>query len=403
MRILVATSHRDIVGGVETYLHELLPSLRCRGHEVGLLHEYPATTAARIDGDATGGPSWCASGGLRAGLMRDIAAWRPDVVYCQGLADVGLEESLLGTFPSVLFAHGYYGTCISGQKCCGLVTTEPCERVLGPACLGLYFPRRCGGLNPVTMLRHYVLQRSRQALLSRYGAVLVASRHMHSEYANHGVCADRLHLVPLFAPGVVPDANPPAEKLRTDRVLFVGRLTDLKGGVFLVRAMAQAIKTLGRPLQLIVAGDGPQRENMAHLADRLGVAAEFHGWLEQSKCVALMREADVLAMPSIWPEPFGLVGLEAACVGLPAVAYGVGGIRDWLRPGESGELAPGDPPTVAGLAAALLRILADPAHRARLACGAWSVAQEFTRERHCCSVESHLESVAGATLVGSRT
>ena len=44
-------------------------------------------------------------------------------------------------------------------------------------------------------------------------------------------------------------------------------------------------------------------------------------------------------MPSVWPEPFGLVGIEAGCVGLPAAGFGVGGIPDWLRPGETGELA----------------------------------------------------------------
>jgi glycosyltransferase involved in cell wall biosynthesis len=99
-------------------------------------------------------------------------------------------------------------------------------------------------------------------------------------------------------------------------------------------------------------------------------------------------------VPSTWPEPFGLIGLEAACVGLPAVAFDVGGMPDWLRPGESGELAPGDPPTVAGLADALTRALGDTGHLQRLREGAWRAAGAFTLDRHINGLEAILEEAA---------
>jgi glycosyltransferase involved in cell wall biosynthesis len=89
----------------------------------------------------------------------------------------------------------------------------------------------------------------------------------------------------------------------------------------------------------------------------------------------------------LWPEPFGLVGIEAGCLGVPAVGYAVGGIPDWLIAGESGELAPGDPPTVDGLAEAMVRALASPEHYARLCQGAWKLAQRFTLESHLDQLE----------------
>ena len=110
----------------------------------------------------------------------------------------------------------------------------------------------------------------------------------------------------------------------------------------------------------------------------------------------MMREADVLAVPSVWPEPFGLVGIEAGCVGLPAAAFDVGGVRDWVRPGESGELAPGDPPTADGLVQAIVRALADPAHLNRLRVGAWEVVRGFGRERHVEGLQRILEAAADA-------
>jgi glycosyltransferase involved in cell wall biosynthesis len=150
-------------------------------------------------------------------------------------------------------------------------------------------------------------------------------------------------------------------------------------------------------LTLVVAGDGAERGAMEDAARRAAVPAQFAGWVDAGVRERLMREADVLAAPSLWPEPFGLVGIEAGCVGLPAVAYRVGGIPDWLRPGESGELAPADPPTAEGLADALARALADPQRLARLGCGAWRVAGEFTAEAHLVRLEAILKEAAAAS------
>ena len=66
---------------------------------------------------------------------------------------------------------------------------------------------------------------------------------------------------------------------------------------------------------------------------------------------------DVVVMPSLWPEPFGLVGLEANRRGVPVVAFATGGIPEWLHDGVNGCLAPGDPPTADGLADALIRCI----------------------------------------------
>jgi glycosyltransferase involved in cell wall biosynthesis len=248
------------------------------------------------------------------------------------------------------------------------------------------------------MLRDYRRQRQRQRLLERYAAVLVASRAMWEDYRRNGVPHERLRLVTLYPPGLAPDPSPPADRAMAGRVLMVARLTNLKGGSFLVEALRQASRTLGRPLSLVVAGEGPERATLEALARARHVLAQFVGWAGAARRVELMREADLLAVPSVWPEPFGVVGLEAGCVGLPAVAYEVGGIPDWLLPGESGELAPGDPPTPAGLAGALVRALGDPAHLARLRQGAWRMAGRFTLERQLATLEAVMEDVVRGNL-----
>jgi glycosyltransferase involved in cell wall biosynthesis len=398
-RILIAAAHRSVVGGVETYLRALLPALTERGHDVALLHEELGEPGqAVIDDHVPALPRWHFAD---VAVLRAAADWRPDVCFAHGLSEPQREEALLEHFPAVLFAHNYHGTCISGSKCHAFPHIQPCRRTLGPLCLALHYARRCGGLNPHTTLRQYRLQRGRRGLLPRYRAVVVASAHMREEIVRHGVPAERVQLVPLFPPGVVPDPVPPAAQPWTHRVLFVGRLTELKGGAYLVPAVAEAGRALGRRLQLVVAGDGPQRPALERLARRSGVFAEFCGWVDGPRRTALMRGADLLAVPSVWPEPFGLVGLEAACVGLPAVAFAVGGVRDWLRPGVSGELAPGDPPTVHGLAAAIARALIDTQRHARLRHGAWTIAHAFGREQHVDRLEHLFERMGAADVQGN--
>ena len=87
----------------------------------------------------------------------------------------------------------------------------------------------------------------------------------------------------------------------------------------------------------------------------------------------------MLVLPSLWPEPFGLVGPEAMAYGKPVVAFDVGGVREWLVDRVNGLLVPrGDVPS---LAAAIAELQMDPQLRARLGEGArLCVKERFDRK-----------------------
>lgn len=393
MRILIANSNRVLVGGVEKYLQSLIPSLLGRGHSVGLLYEYPSDAMKEgIESRAQGLSSWCLKELGVDSVLRSLETWAPDIVYSHGLDDGALERSLLDSYPSALFAHTYYGTCVSSRKCHAWPRLEPCARQLGAACLALYFPRRCGGLDPRTMWQLYQIQSQRKSRLPDYRAVLVASRHMYREFQRNGVPADRLYLVPLPIEGSLAGASAPPPKPLGYRLLFVGRLVDVKGVSHLLRAMPLAAAKLQRPLTLTIAGDGPERGPIEDLARQLGLSVEFAGWIDNERRADLMRQADLIAVPSLWPEPFGMVGVEAACFGVPAVGFAVGGIPDWLIPGLSGELAAGNPPTVDGLAEAIVRVFADPVHYQKLRAGAWEMSKKFGLDSHLAELERILRA-----------
>jgi glycosyltransferase involved in cell wall biosynthesis len=242
------------------------------------------------------------------------------------------------------------------------------------------------------MWQLYAQQSQRKARLPDYQAVLVASHHMYREFQRNGVPADRLHLVPLPIEGSPAGATSPPPNALRYRLLFVGRLVDVKGVSHLLRAMPLAAVRLGCALSLTIAGDGPERAQIEDLARQLSLTVELTGWVDNRQRADLMRQADLIAVPSLWPEPFGMVGLEAACFGVPAVGFAVGGIPDWLIPGQSGELAAGNPPTVEGLAEAIVRAFADPVHYQKLRAGAWEMSKKFGLDTHLAELERVLRA-----------
>jgi glycosyltransferase involved in cell wall biosynthesis len=395
VRIVVAAWSGTIVGGQETHLRALLPQLQKTGHQVLLFHERPlqndaeAIVPAHVPVDTLP-----ATDARPPGIPAELERWAPDVVYVHGLESAELEAALLARFPCVLFAHNYYGTCATGTKRFAFPHTRACTRALGPACFALNYARRCGGLSPITFARLYALQARRRKHLPLFGAVLVASEHMRREMLRHGVEPDRLHLVPLPPTDLEADAERPRSRPPAGVILFLGRLVSDKGAHLLIDAMPEAERALDRPLRLVVAGAGPEMERLRAQARARRVRADFPGWLGFEAKTCLFREADLIAVSSVSGEPFGLVGIEAGCVGTPAVAFDAGGIREWLKPGVTGELAPADPPTAAGLAAAIVRVLRDPAHFQALREGAWQACRMFTMDAHLAALEPVLAAAA---------
>jgi glycosyltransferase involved in cell wall biosynthesis len=96
----------------------------------------------------------------------------------------------------------------------------------------------------------------------------------------------------------------------------------------------------------------------------------------------LLASAGLLVVPSLWPEPFGLVGFEAAAQGVPVAAFRVGGIPEWLIDGVSGHLAELQPDPVVGMRDAIVLALTDPQHHASLRHGARVAHQSAAARDH---------------------
>lgn len=135
----------------------------------------------------------------------------------------------------------------------------------------------------------------------------------------------------------------------TDRFvfLFVGRLNAWKGQQLFVEAAARILALHPRAL-FLAAGDAPNgqphfREAFVEAIDshQLGDSFRWLGFFSDTH--ALASAADVAVVPSLLPEPFGLVAAEAMAAALPVIAAGHGGLCEIVVDGETGLLtAPGD-------------------------------------------------------------
>jgi glycosyltransferase involved in cell wall biosynthesis len=417
LRIAIVNWSRRRVGGVETYLSTIIPELSRAGHEIAFWCETEEPTEREQINLPDGAPDWCvATLGVDQALAA-LRAWRPDVIYTHKVSDPDLESRVLKLAPSVFFAHDYNGTCISGSKTFKFPVVQPCNRRFGWQCLMHYYPHRCGGLSPVTMFKLYGQQAKRLRNLHDYNAIVTHSDHMLAELINHGLSPQRAYNFPyyvqsrkmkgqLLPPNAV--ASPLGGDQNTNRqrhignhwnLLFSGRMENLKGGQMLLDALPQAAAVLDRPLRVTFAGDGRERPAWQRRAARIAeqnLAIDFVGWVNRHRIDELLEACDLLVVPSLWPEPFGLVGPEAGLFGVPVAAFAVGGIPDWLVSGVNGYLAPGDPPTSLGLTQAIISCLQDSVTHARLRQGAMDVAQQFNIKNHMAALLEVFSSVTSA-------
>lgn len=202
---------------------------------------------------------------------------------------------------------------------------------------------------------------------------------IHDHYRLHPQVVYNGFDTQLFSP------RPPAAELMArygpKMILFMGRLIRWKGAQYLIEALALG-KEAGDPLadaQVVIAGDGSYRPQLEALARELGVAerVSFVGDIPHSDAPRYMASAAVVVGTSFANETFGMVLCEASACARPLVASDFGGFPEVVRAGESGLLYP--PQDAPALAAALRRILSDPAAAATLgAAGQQYVNANFT-------------------------
>jgi glycosyltransferase involved in cell wall biosynthesis len=369
--VLLATPRWTRDGGVAAHAIASATALAERGVEVHAV-------AARVEAEPIPGVTVHRAPDLfkahvspeqRLGDAREL---RPSAIHLHQFDDPEVLAVMQELAPVLTSVHGY-SACTSGVHY--FRPGQECTRAHGPGCVPNLALRGCAHTrDPRTLPAGYRRATRSVQALRRADLAISYSSTIDRHLAANGVV--RRAIVPLFA-----TMEPTSAREQDGRVVFAGRVITAKGIAVLIRAMT-AVQG-----ELVVCGDGWQLEAMRKLARRLGVSerVRFTGWLAGEDLARELAEASVVAMPSLWPEPFGLVGIEAGATARPVVAGATGGVGDWLRDGVNGVLVePGD---ARALAKALNELLADPLRRRELGAAAReTVAARFTPERHVAAL-----------------
>ncbi|NER38628.1 MAG: glycosyltransferase [Oscillatoria sp. SIO1A7] len=204
---------------------------------------------------------------------------------------------------------------------------------------------------------HRLYLRRRETLKRESRLFIAVSDFIKTKLLAQGFPPEKIivHYIGININQFKPDRSLPRQPF----VLFVGRLVEVKGCEFLIRAMARVQQA--RPdVELVVIGDGLLRSALEKIAANSLRRYRFLGAQPPEVVRTWMNRAKVFSVPSVTlesgaSEAFGTVFAEAQAMRLPAVSFASGGIPEAVAHGETGFLAPER--DVEGLAAYILRLL----------------------------------------------
>lgn len=195
------------------------------------------------------------------------------------------------------------------------------------------------------------------------------------------------------------DATPVLEPDRVPVVGTAGPLEAVKGFPFFLGAAARVLAS-GRDVEFVIAGAGPEEENLRRVARELGIVDHVTfvpNILDFSDALEAM---DIFCLPSL-QQGIGTIMLEAMALGRPVIATRVGGVYRVIRDNETGLLVP--PSDSARLAERILELLDDPLRARNIGCAAKAeVRTEFGVDRMAADIAALYREVLGmqATMTG---
>lgn len=382
-------------GGDATYVRSLAKSLKARGHEVEVITStdayfvrstddgqvdttvedgiqvhrlrHPAGLLAPLVSHQTGFPA------LHASALKSFMAEPFDVLHFHNISLMGAPGVLgMGTARARLLSlHDHWLVCPTHVFWKN--QSHACDR---RTCFSCAIK---SGLPP--QLWRYT--RLRERYLAKMDRLLAPSEFTARMHRDNGVMAP-ICVLPLFSS---LDGAGGQVAVQPNRIIFAGRVMDLKGIGNLVRVVADMPDT-----ELLVIGDGERR---ADLSERYATNSNIHflGKVDQAELAAHYASAAAIVVPSVVPETFGLTLVEAAACGTPAiVAKWSGGAAEIIGKTGGGLLYDSDEELVA----AIRKLTEDRDLRDRLsALARASYQSHYTRDKHVADYLGHVDDVLG--------
>jgi glycosyltransferase involved in cell wall biosynthesis len=378
MRILHVHDQGFFQGGVEQILFDTAVGLAAIGHPQALL----------FAGEMAD-PDFSAPFSDTGNDLAVIRSFQPDVALLHKVGDTQRVIELAKMVPTAHMVHDHDMVCPRKHKYFPL-SLAVCNKPAGLSCyLNLCCIQKSTGESILPIKIQGTANVKRQLAAGRnVQRFIVGSRYMKNELETNGIAGDKIEIVhPVPAALQTPRALPMSD---APEILFVGQVIRGKG----VDLMLKALTNLQGEWQATIVGEGNHLETCKRLAEDLGIAnrVNFPGWVPHQDLDDYYRSARLLVVPSRWPEPFGMVGIEAMARGRPVVAFANGGIPDWLDHGNTGFLIPAD--DLSGMASAIQGLLDDAALATRMGlAGVAHVQTTFSHQAYLEHIKQKMDQI----------
>ncbi|ELR97379.1 glycosyltransferase [Gloeocapsa sp. PCC 73106] len=277
-------------------------------------------------------------------LRQIMQEFRPDVVHVRMFMwqMSPLILPLLKKVPCLYQTAVYKAICPLGTKT--LPDGSPCQQKMGTACL------KQGCLTPQSWITYMTQAKLWQQWRQAFDLVVALSYRMKAKLEAEGIKPVKVVYNGVPERPSRPDLSDPPT------VAYAGRLVKEKGIDVLLKAFAQIQNTIPQ-IRLLIAGQGPEHNNLRSLASKLGIDHNliWLGHISRSQLEDKFNSAWVQVIPSLWEEPFGNVTTEAMIRGTAVIASAVGAQPEIVEDRKTGFLVP--PNDVDALAKALLNLL----------------------------------------------
>lgn len=335
MNILQVCEYYQHLGGTENYIINLSECLEQLGHTVGAMY------GIKTNGTLSHGnrneyflPAITNRKGVldtrTEKIIEDIILKNnPDVAYVHNVANYSIVKKLAELMPTIRFIHDHRLFCPKGDKMF-IWGGNTCGCSCGINCFLNSYGKGC--LIPLPNVVLSKIKHTSHAIkIHKQIRIIVASQYMKDCLLYNGFSSSLIETVPYFC-----SFSKSVESEFGEFAFFAGRLIPHKGVQYLIKS----IPFWPEKLRLVVAGDGPYLKSIKSLAKKMGIAykVDFLGEISNAEMQQYYERCLLVTVPSVWDEPFGIVGLEAMFCGKPIVAFNVGGISDWLYDGINGFL-----------------------------------------------------------------
>ena len=351
-RILALHNYYQLAGGEDSVFATETQLLEENGHQVVRLTVHNDDLEGRSRLSMGAEAIW--SSRQYEAVSEVLRAQRPDIVHCHNtfpqLSPAVYYAAKRYGVPVVQTLHNFRLTCVNGNL---FRDGKPCTRCVGKLAPWEGIRRACyrdnhaASLTVAAMVAVHKVAGTYRNMVDRYIATTEFAR---AQFVRAGLPADRV----VVKPNLAHDRSCPTTRAqKREGFLYVGRLAEEKGILFLIEA-ARRMKS-GAPITVV--GDGPLREAVQAAAAELP-RLRYEGPLPPVEVHARMLRARAVVIPSLCFENFPVVAAEAFSSGCPVVASAHGGLTSIVSEGQTGRLVtPGD---AAALAATLDALHAAP-------------------------------------------